>query len=89
MSENMFDPVLDAGLTQGEFAKIANVCRATAMFWLNGDKQPSHLHKDHIVALVKKIESLVELKQLPLSPRLRRKQRLPELRRLILDDVTK
>lgn len=88
MSDNMFAPVLDAGLTQTEFANIAGVCRATALYWVNGKKKPSHLHKARIAGIVDKIQELVEAHKLPLSPRMRGKQRVAELNRLILGSVT-
>lgn len=89
MENKMFEPVLDAGLTQGEFAHVAGVCRATALFWMNGKKKPHHIHADKIANLLDKIKSLVDAKQLPVSPRLRGAKRKAEIFRLILDDVNK
>jgi transcriptional regulator with XRE-family HTH domain len=75
MEPDMFEPVRDAGITQGELAAIANVSRLTVNKWMRGKFSPHKLHKDKIDDLIFRIKLCVEKGALPVSPRLKGEER--------------
>jgi len=72
MTENdMFAPLRDAGITQGDLARLAGVSRLTANKWMTGKFKPHRLHGDKITTLVARIERRLQEGKLPVSPRLK------------------
>lgn len=62
-----FDVIKKAGLTTGDFAKIAGVSRVTVSLWVNGHALPHKLHGGLISRLLLALEKEVEEKSLPLQ----------------------
>lgn len=75
MEHDLFAPARDAGLTQGDLAALAGVCRLTANKWMLGRFKPHRLHADKVAALMDRVRTCVEKGDLPVSPRLRGRAR--------------
>jgi transcriptional regulator with XRE-family HTH domain len=69
--EISFDVVLDAGMTQGDLAKLAGVSRLTANKWMRGQFKPHRLHEDKVASLLQTIATRLAEGKLPVSPRLK------------------
>jgi len=84
-----FDAVRDAGITQQEFATMTNVSRATALYWINGKKQPMPNNAVIVQKYLDRIKELLATRDLPVSPRLRGEARKAKIFSLVKEDVTK
>lgn len=60
-----FDVLERAGLTQGEFAGLLGVQRASVNNWVRGRSKPHSLHSKRVNQLLRLIDTAVKLKLLP------------------------
>lgn len=88
MTHDLFAPAKDAGLLQVELAALASVSRVTAGKWLNGQGMPHALHADKITALMDRVQALLDKGDLPVSPRLKGRDRLDRILSLVQGDVS-
>ena len=60
-----FDVLGRAGITQGEFAELLSVQRASVNNWMRGRSTPHSLHSDKVKKMLALIKHAVKLKLLP------------------------
>lgn len=77
-----FDIIKKAGLTTGDFAKIAGVSRVTVSLWVNGHALPHKLHSGLIARLLDALEVEVDIGSLPLQG-VARDERLQAIRKIL------
>lgn len=77
-----FDIIKKAGLTTGDFAKIAGVSRVTVSLWVNGHALPHKLHSGLIDRLLQALEVEVDIGSLPLQG-VARDERLQAIRKIL------
>lgn len=77
-----FDIIKKAGLTTGDFAKIAGVSRVTVSLWVNGHALPHKLHSGLIDRLLHALEVEVDIGSLPLQG-VARDERLQAIRKIL------
>lgn len=73
--DDMFAPVRDAGITQGDLAVLCDVCRLTANKWMRGTFKPHKLHADKVLFTLERVRLALQDGLLPVSPRLKGKAR--------------
>ena len=64
-----FNLIAKAGLTQREFAELADVSRATTNLWVRGKMNPHRFIESHVSALLTNIQKGMEAGALPLTQR--------------------
>ena len=64
-----FNLMAKAGLTQREFAELADVSRATTNMWVTGKMKPHRFIESHVSALLANIQKKMEAGELPLAQR--------------------
>lgn len=74
-----------AGLLQREVAELLGVCRVTVNRWFKERTEPHSLIADKVEHTIAQIDEALEVGELPLPLSLPRDQRLPRLRRIIID----
>lgn len=80
--QEMFRPVVEAGLRPGEVALLMNVSRVTASLWMNYHTAPHHLIQDRVDEFLRVVEAALAAGDLPLSPDIRQRERREHLRRV-------
>lgn len=71
----MFEIVKQAKLQPAEIAHWFKAHRVSVSMWLNGRGTPHHLRKEHVIKVLKLIESAVEAGDLPLPTHTSRRER--------------
>jgi DNA-binding XRE family transcriptional regulator len=61
-----FTIIRRAGITQGQFAELVGVTRATVNTWVSGEFRPNAKQRRHVIRAIKLLETAVEEARLPL-----------------------
>lgn len=70
-----FTPIKLANLGPADMAKLLRVSRVTASLWLNGHKQPHHLHSESVSTLIDKVARALGAGLLPVPHNVTRRER--------------
>lgn len=63
--DHNFETLDDAGITQGEFAELLGVQRASVNNWVNGRSKPHTLHREKVRKMLLLIQHAIKLRLLP------------------------
>lgn len=77
-----FAPLINSGLTQGEFAAWVGVSRPTVNIWVSRRAKPSHLVRDKVLQRLEALQWALDKNMLPPGIHLsdpERKTRVPEI----------
>lgn len=80
-----FNVLFDAGVTQGELAKILHTSRVTVNHWVNGKVTPSRFVSRRLALVMAAIEAAFKAGELPIFEK---HDRLPLLKKTIAKYIT-
>jgi DNA-binding XRE family transcriptional regulator len=83
-----FQPVFDAQLTQGEFARLLDINRVTVNMWFKGHANPHRMMTTRVTKVLALIKRAVDSGQLPLHPDTEHKDRMVRIKTIIAKLLT-